>query len=158
METFQVHPHSLDWLLRSIYEGQLALPDFQRDFVWDPRATEELIESISRAFPAGSLLFMPYRERTFRPRAVANAPDLTAPPAKLILDGQQRLTSLYQAFYGVGDSRYFIDLQTLLDTGDVEEAIFYRRETRIGPYREVSQQGGQAHASAWGAVRDDRRV
>ncbi|HCU11021.1 MAG TPA: hypothetical protein DGB72_02725 [Gemmatimonadetes bacterium] len=143
MEAFQVHPHSLDWLLSTIHEGQLALPDFQRDFVWDPRATEELIESISRSFPAGSLLFMPYRERTFRPRAVANAPEVTAPPSKLILDGQQRLTSLYQAFYGVGDSRYFIDLQVLLDTGDVEEAIFYRHHTRCGRYGDIKQQAAQ---------------
>lgn len=143
LETFQVHPHSLDWLLRSIHEGQLALPDFQRDFVWDPRATEELIESISRAFPAGSLLFMPYRNGTFRPRAVENAPGLNGSPAKLILDGQQRLTSLYQAFYGVGDSRYFVNLSHLLDGGDAEEAIFYRRVTRAGQYRELPQQAAR---------------
>jgi len=46
----------LSFLLESIHNRELALPDFQRDFVWDPRATEELIESICQNFPAGSLL------------------------------------------------------------------------------------------------------
>jgi hypothetical protein len=140
VETFQVHPHSLNWLLKTIHEGQLALPDFQRDFVWDARATEALIESISAEFPAGSLLFMPYRDKTFKPRAVQNAPELRGNPAKLILDGQQRLTSLYQAFFGVGESRYLINLQALIDGEDLEEAIFYRHHKRVGQYRELKQQ------------------
>jgi hypothetical protein len=140
METFQVHPHSLNWLLKTIHEGQLALPDFQRDFVWDARATEALIESISAEFPAGSLLFMPYRDKTFKPRAVQNAPELTGNPAKLILDGQQRLTSLYQAFFGVGESRYFINLQALIDGEDLEEAIFYRHHKRTGQFGTLQQQ------------------
>jgi hypothetical protein len=140
VETFQVHPHSLNWLLKTVHEGQLALPDFQRDFVWDARATESLIESISAEFPAGSLLFMPYREKTFKPRPVQNAPELTGNPSKLILDGQQRLTSLYQAFFGVGESRYFIDLSKLINNEDLEEAIFYRSHKRIGQYRELRQQ------------------
>src|SRR5215210_2393844 len=99
METFQTNPVSLQHLLSSINERELALPDFQRDFVWDPRATEELVESIARSFPAGSLLFMPWRANTFTPRAVQGAPELDGmAPQRLILDGQQRMTSLYQAF------------------------------------------------------------
>ena len=46
----------LRFLLESVHNREVALPDFQRDFVWDPRATEELIESICQNFPAGSLL------------------------------------------------------------------------------------------------------
>src|SRR5207249_10781976 len=45
------------------------------------------------------------------------------------LDGQQRLTSLYQAFYGVGEHRYFLDLGKLKDGLDFEEAIFHVRAT-----------------------------
>jgi len=59
MESFQTNPISLKHMLSAIHERQLALPDFQRDFVWDAQATEELIESICRLFPAGRLLFMP---------------------------------------------------------------------------------------------------
>lgn len=132
---------SLQHLLSSVHERELALPDFQRDFVWDARATEELIESIARSFPAGSLLFMPWREDTFTPRAVQGAPDLNGmTPQRLILDGQQRLTSLYQAFYGQGDYRYFVDLNPLLDEDDIEEAVFYRHVNRSGPYRTIDRQ------------------
>ena len=47
----------------------------------------------------------------------------------LVLDGQQRLTSLYQAFYGVGEHRYYIDLRRLIDGADFDEAIFHVRST-----------------------------
>jgi len=98
MESFQTNPISLSYLLGSIHQRRLALPDFQRDFVWMPRATEQLIESIARSFPAGSLLFYPFQPNTFKPRSVENAPALNGDPLELVLDGQQRLTSLYQAF------------------------------------------------------------
>src|SRR5208282_4069948 len=51
------------------------------------------------------------------------APDLAERPSHLVLDGQQRLTSLYQAIYGVGDSRFFLDLGALLGGADVDQAI-----------------------------------
>ncbi|HEY6550699.1 MAG TPA: DUF262 domain-containing protein [Solirubrobacterales bacterium] len=128
-------------MLSRIHERELALPDFQRDFVWDARATEELIESIARSFPAGSLLFMPWRPDAFSPRAIQGAPELgEITPDKLILDGQQRLSSLYQACYGVGDYRYFVDLNPLFENDDIEEAVFYRHKNRCGPYQSVEQQ------------------
>ncbi len=141
LDTFEVNPKSLGFLLKSVHERELALPDFQRDFVWQPRETEALVESIARAFPAGSLLFMSYRPDTFTPREVQNAPELTASPLQLVLDGQQRLTSLYQAFYGAGEYRYFIDLNHLFgEQADIEEAVFYRHHTRCGRYATLDQQ------------------
>lgn len=141
MEAFQTNPVSLRHLLSEIHERELALPDFQRDFVWDARATEGLIESISRSFPAGSLLFMSWREDTFSPREIQGAPLLDGcTPQKLILDGQQRLSSLYQACYGVGEYRYFVDFKPLLHDDDVEEAVFYRHKNRAGRYAAVEQQ------------------
>jgi hypothetical protein len=141
METFQTHPVSLAYLLGSIHERKLALPDFQRDFVWDARATEELLESIASSFPAGSLLFMPWRQDAFQPRAIQGAPDLeSTTPNELILDGQQRLSSLYQACYGVGDYRYLVDFAPLLEGEDVEEAVFYRHKNRMGPYDTIEKQ------------------
>jgi hypothetical protein len=141
VEAFQTNPVSLRHLLSEIHERELALPDFQRDFVWDARATEGLIESISRSFPAGSLLFMSWRENTFSPREIQGAPSLDGcTPQKLILDGQQRLSSLYQACYGVGEYRYFVDFEPLLEDDDVEEAVFYRHRNRAGRYATVAQQ------------------
>src|SRR5439155_4949457 len=48
-------------------------------------------------------------------------------PSYLILDGQQRLTSLYQAFYGVGEHRYYLDLAALEAGKDLEDCAFYLR-------------------------------
>jgi hypothetical protein len=141
VEAFHTNPASLRHLLSEIHERELALPDFQRDFVWDPRATEGLIESISRSFPAGSLLFMPWRENTFNPREIQGAPELDGiKPQKLILDGQQRLSSLYQACYGVGEYRYFVDFKPLLENDDVEEAVFYRHKNGVKKYSTLEQQ------------------
>ena len=110
----------------------MALPDFQRDFVWDPRATEELIESILQNYPAGSLLRIKNTSGFFfAPREVAGAPALNGhSPSYLVLDGQQRLTSLYQALYGSGNHRYFINLRALLDGGDLDDCVFYLRQHR----------------------------
>ena len=50
------NPKALKELLEQIEKREAALPDFQRNFVWDPQATQELIVSIASNFPAGSLL------------------------------------------------------------------------------------------------------
>ena len=82
---------SLAYLLQMVHNRDLALPDFQRDFVWDPAMTSELIESIINNYPAGTLLRVKNgQELLFRPRAIAGAPTLTDHdrPAYLILDGR----------------------------------------------------------------------
>ncbi len=120
----------LKFLLQMIHNKEMALPDFQRDFVWDPSATDELIESIISNFPAGSLLRIKNgTQLLFQPRAVEGAPYLAkeARPSYLILDGQQRLTSLYQALHGVGEHRYYINLAELEAGKDLEDCVFYLR-------------------------------
>lgn len=122
----------LAYLLQMIHNRDMALPDFQRDFVWDPAMTDELIESIVNNFPAGTLLRVKNgQELLFQPRAFQGAPVLNGTrPAYLILDGQQRLTSLYQAFYGEGGYRFFLDLAALEQETDLEDAAFYERADR----------------------------
>ena len=129
---FYPSSEKLAYLLKSIHNREVALPDFQRDFVWDPRATEELLESILQNYPAGSLLRIRNKGGFFfAPREVAGAPALDGhSPSYLVLDGQQRLTSLYQALYGTGNHRYFIDLRRLLDDGDLDDCVFYLRKLR----------------------------
>src|ERR1043165_3919566 len=120
----------LKFLLSLIHNREMALPDFQRDFVWDPYATDELIESIVSNFPAGSLLRIKNgHQLLFQPREIVGAPSLSkdTKPSYLILDGQQRLTSLYQAFYGVGDHRYYLNLSWLEEGRDLEDCAFYLR-------------------------------
>lgn len=60
----------LPWLLTQIHEREIALPDFQRDFVWDPAATQELIVSIANNYPAGSLLAIRNTHSYFAAREV----------------------------------------------------------------------------------------
>ena len=124
------NPRALKDLLAEIHNRMTVLPDFQRDFVWEPYATQELIVSIASNYPAGSILRVRDAKRVFAVREFEGAPPLDGTKHTfLVLDGQQRLTSLYQAFYGVGEHRYFLDLRKLIDGADFEEAIFHLRAT-----------------------------
>ena len=119
----------LKFLLEMIHNRAMALPDFQGDFVWDPYATDELIESIISNYPAGTLLRIKNGQQLlFQPRAFEGAPELNGTkPAYLILDGQQRLTSLYQAFFGKGEHRYYLNLTGLEFGKDLEDCAFYMK-------------------------------
>ena len=122
------NPRALKELLGEIHNRHTVLPDFQRDFVWEPGATQELIVSIACNYPAGSILRVRDAKRVFAAREFEGAPPLNgAKHTFLVLDGQQRLTSLYQAFYGVGEHRYFLDLNRLIEGADFEEGIFHER-------------------------------
>jgi hypothetical protein len=124
------NPRALKDLLGEIHSLSMVLPDFQRDFVWEPSATQELIISIANNYPAGSILRVRDAQRVFAAREFEGAPILNGKKHTfLVLDGQQRLTSLYQAFYGVGEHRYYLDLKKLLNGNDFEEAIFHVRTT-----------------------------
>lgn len=124
------NPRALKELLSEIHSRTTVLPDFQRDFVWEPNATQELVESIANDYPAGSLLRVRDPHGFFACREFEGAPPLDGHKHTfLVLDGQQRLTSLYQAFYGVGDHKYYLDLRKLLAGKDFDEAIFYERAT-----------------------------
>jgi len=124
------NPRALKELLGEIHSRTAVLPDFQRDFVWEPNATQELIESIANDYPAGSLLRVRDPHGFFACREFEGAPPLNGHKHTfLVLDGQQRLTSLYQAFYGVGEHKYYLDLRKLLAGNDFDEAMFYERAT-----------------------------
>ena len=125
-----ISPRPLKDLLVEIDSRSMVLPDFQRDFVWEPGATQELIVSIASNYPAGSILRVRDAKRVFAAREFEGAPVLAgAKHTFLVLDGQQRLTSLYQAFYGVGEHRYYVNLRKLIDGEDFDEAIFHDRAT-----------------------------
>lgn len=132
MSHFETNPKTLKDILRQVNAGELALPNFQRNFVWDPGATEELIESIMRRYPAGSLLFLKHMGEGFDVREFEGAPGLTSKStaSAIVLDGQQRLTSLYQAFFGRGEHRFFLDLKALRGPSDIEEAVWHETFTR----------------------------
>ena len=106
-----------------------------------------------RSFPAGALLFLQGGSTTFKARAAEGAPPLMGRPSFLVLDGQQRLTSLYQAIYGVGDSRFFIDLGALLGGADVDQAVKVFSAERAGPLESIEAQA-RTFMMPLAAVRD----
>ncbi|MCJ8503488.1 DUF262 domain-containing protein [Kocuria flava] len=114
---FQANPSHLDYLLQKIHNGALAIPDFQRDFTWEPKRTATLLRSMMSRFPAGTFLFWAVgpENQKFGWRAVEGAPSRTTHPQELILDGQQRLTSLYRALNGVGEERFYLKIREFVD-------------------------------------------
>lgn len=97
--TFKTNPIMLRELLEGCHKGTLQLPDFQRSWVWEEDRIKSLIASVSRAFPIGALMTLETGgEVDFKPRPVEGAPAITegTRPQSLLLDGQQRMTSLYQ--------------------------------------------------------------
>ena len=97
--TFQTNPLDLHTLLQDCDRGVLQLPDFQRSWVWDEERIRSLIASVSRAFPVGALMALNTGGPVnFKPRPVEGAPHNAKEvlPQSLLLDGQQRMTSLYQ--------------------------------------------------------------
>jgi len=145
--TFKTNPYSLYELLGDCHRGILQLPDFQRSWVWDEERIKSLIASISRAFPVGALMTLDTGGGVnFKPRPVEGAPAeaKNASPHSLLLDGQQRMTSLYQVTLrgkvvetvtpkNKKVKRWFyIDIRKALDpTIDREEAIIGVPEDRI---------------------------
>jgi hypothetical protein len=97
--TFQTNPIDLHKLLDDCHQGILQLPDFQRSWVWDEDRIKSLIASVSRAFPVGALMTLDSGgEVNFKPRPIEGTPAAakTTAAQSLLLDGQQRMTSLYQ--------------------------------------------------------------
>ena len=98
--TFESQEPLLSDLLKDIRVGKIQLPDFQRPWVWDDIHIRALLASVSRAYPIGAVMLLQTggTEVRFKPRAVEGVNLLNGvKPERLILDGQQRLTSLYGA-------------------------------------------------------------
>ena len=77
------NPRALKDLLAEIHNRTTVLPDFQRDFVWEPGATQELIVSIANNYPAGSILRVRDAKRVFAAREFEGAPQLDGREAHL---------------------------------------------------------------------------
>ena len=137
----------LSGLLQSIRNGKIQLPDFQRGWVWDDDHIKSLLTSISLSYPIGAVMLLETGNTgvRFKPRLVEGVElSISINPDQLILDGQQRLTSLFLALYAgkpveTTDARgkhikrwYYIDInKTLSPNGDREDAIISLPEDRI---------------------------
>ena len=84
-------------ILDRIDNGSLALPVFQRGYVWTRKQVSELFNSLYKDYPVGSLLIWETASPDVRTRGEKLAP---ATPRQILLDGQQRITSLYGVIRG----------------------------------------------------------
>ncbi len=92
---------SIRSLIDDILKGAIRIPAFQREFVWDYDHVAYLMDSIYKKYPFGSLLFWRTKNRLTRDRRLGffdlpEAPDEF--PVSYVLDGQQRLTSIFSVF------------------------------------------------------------
>ena len=99
MSTFQANAVLIQTLLNNIEGGVLQLPDFQRGWVWDEARIKDLLISISRGFPIGAVMTLNAGgDVKFASKLIEGvAGNGKGGPGQYLLDGQQRLTSLYQA-------------------------------------------------------------
>lgn len=96
---------SFDELLRGVDKSLIQIPPFQREFVWETRRICFLLDSIYRGYPIGSFIFWKTSRRLPHHRSIGGLPLADVPLGSLtdyVLDGQQRITSLYAAIRGAG--------------------------------------------------------
>ena len=116
-------------LISEIQKGQIKVPKFQRNFVWSLEKTAKLLDSILKGYPIGTFILWETNERLNDIKNIGNL-ELPAIPddikVQYVLDGQQRITSLYAAFLGAkiqkeGEKKItnYADIYVDLD-GDVE--------------------------------------
>jgi len=90
--------YSLSHLVEDIRMGRIALPDIQRPFVWSSAKTRDLFDSMYRGYPIGTLMLWETGAEVGTRQIGRGASDRA--PQLLIVDGQQRLTSLYAVLTG----------------------------------------------------------
>ena len=134
---FGAKPVLLSALLAAVRSGGIQLPDFQRGWVWDDERIIGLLASISRGFPVGAIMTLAAGgDIKFMPRPIEGVSGIDKAPDTFLLDGQQRLTSLYQSllYHGPVDTvdsrkrrfkrRYYVDMLRAVDPTADREDVF----------------------------------
>lgn len=129
-----------------MHTGKIQLPDFQRGWIWDDSRIKGILASVAKSFPIGAVMLLETGNENvrFRTKPVEGVKlDGDIKPDLLILDGQQRITSLYQTIISneVVTTRneknyeikrwYYIDMKKAMDDSyDLEEAIISVNENK----------------------------
>lgn len=136
---FQTPQHELSDYLKWTTSGKIQLPDFQRSYKWEDERIRQLLVTVVRGHPMGAVMMLATGndQVRFKPRAIEGVSIPNGVEAEwLLLDGQQRLTSLTQALSGNGvvhtkDARgqklqrkYYLDMDVALQGDDrIDEAV-----------------------------------
>ena len=142
----QTNDRPISELMISINKGAIQLPDFQRGWGWEDGRIKALIASITNNYPVGAAMFLEYGNDNirFKYRVIEGVTATDVIPTELILDGQQRLTSIYSSLYSRNAVHtrtdkgkkifryYYIDIKkACVPNCDRVDAIFSVPETRI---------------------------
>ena len=137
-------------LMEDISSGRLKIPQFQREFIWEIKKCASLLDSIVKGYPVGTFIFWKTKERLRTVKNIGNL-NLPEPPrgdfVNFILDGQQRITSLFTALKGEkvvrGDgkeedfSEFYIDLEAKEDEKIVTTEIDDKEKSQLIKLREL---------------------
>lgn len=97
-------PKNFSTLISDIEKGQIKIPQFQREFVWEFKKCASLIDSVVKGYPIGTLIFWRTKDRLRSIRNIGGC-SLPEPPegdfVDYVLDGQQRLTALFASLKGL---------------------------------------------------------
>lgn len=136
--SFETPHYSISELLGWATSGHLQLPDFQRAYKWDDERIRSLLVTVVRRHPMGVLMVLETggADIRFKPRPITGVEVAVGEPALLLLDGQQRTTSLFQSLSGDGivdtederrkklRRRYYLDIEKVLgDAREQDEAV-----------------------------------
>ena len=146
METFDSTKRRLFEILKDVHSGKIQLPDFQRGWIWDDTRIKGILASVAKSFPIGAIMLLETGNENvrFKTKPVEGVRlDNKVKPDLLILDGQQRITSLYQTIVTneIVTTRnernykikrwYYIDMVKAMDGNyDLEEAIISINENK----------------------------
>ena len=146
METFDSTKRSLSEIMKDVHSGKIQLPDFQRGWIWDDNRIKGILASVAKSFPIGAIMLLETGNENvrFKTKPVEGVKlDNEVKPDLLILDGQQRITSLYQTIvtneavttrneknYAI-KRWYYIDMEKAMNENyDLEEAIISINEKK----------------------------
>ena len=146
LESFDSTKRSLFEILKDVHSGKIQLPDFQRGWIWDDNRIKGILASVAKSFPIGAIMLLESGNESvrFKTKPIEGVKlESELNPDLLILDGQQRLTSLYQTIINneIVSTRndkkyeikrwYYIDMIKAMDGNfDLEEAIISVNEAK----------------------------
>lgn len=99
-ELFERVDRKVGNLLNEVIEGKIGLPDLQRPFVWSDTKVRDLFDSMMKGFPVGYVMLWASPEDYTNTKTIGNNEKQFKRPDDLVIDGQQRLTSLLAAISG----------------------------------------------------------
>ena len=100
-ELFDNIPSKVEDLLSDVKNGRIGLPDLQRPFVWKDNKVRELLDSMMKGYPIGYVMLWASPEDYENTGYIGKNDKIYKQPDDLVIDGQQRLTALLAAMYGV---------------------------------------------------------